>query len=199
MRSVLKIPSIYLLSQFLIGAMLARRRMLQNYSGVRSDLRVLDLGCGPGYVTAYLPNCAYVGFDLDERYIRYAKKHYGERHAFHCRAFDSDQLDDLGEFDLVLMNGLLHHLPDDQACELIELSRSALKTNGLLLTLDGCYQDGQSSIARYLLDKDRGAYVRKEAGYRALVESVFEKIEIFIRSDFSWIPYTWIVMRCVKI
>ena len=175
MHSILNSPKIYLLSQYMIGAMSARRLTLENYAGIQPGLRILDIGCGPGYIVEYLPKCEYVGFDLDERYIAYAKDHYGDRHQFHCRTFDAEQVENFEKFDLVLMNGLLHHVDDDLAHELIKLSRNALKEDGKLLSLDGCYKQGQSSLARYLLDKDRGQYVRQEEGYRVLAQSVFSK------------------------
>jgi len=199
MRSVLKIPRIYLFLQYIAGGMSARRQMLEDYASVRPGFRVLDIGCGPGYVASYLTDCTYVGFDINERYIKYAQKYYGNRHAFHCQPFDSQQVQYLEKFDLVLMNGLIHHLPDSQAYELVKLSRDALKPNGLLLTLDGCYHEGQSIIARYLLDKDRGDYVREAGAYRKLTESVFDQVQIFIRSDFSRVPYTYIVMKCANV
>jgi SAM-dependent methyltransferase len=172
--------------------------MLEEYGKLRSGLRVLDIGCGPGYVASYLNGCTYVGFDIDERYIQYAQSRYSDRHTFYCRPFDSSAVNLFDKFDLVLMNGLLHHLPDDQARDLINHSQAVLNTNGLLLTLDGCYQDGQSPIARFFLDKDRGVYVREAEGYKVLVESVFEQVEIFIHSDFSVVPYTYIVTRSIN-
>ena len=36
--------------------------------------RVLDVGCGPGTNTAHFANADYLGVDINERYIRYARR-----------------------------------------------------------------------------------------------------------------------------
>jgi SAM-dependent methyltransferase len=45
-------------------------------------MRVLDIGCGPGYMVEYLRGATYFGFDINSRYIAYAKK-YGGRGSFY--------------------------------------------------------------------------------------------------------------------
>ena len=199
MRSFLKFPRAYLALQYLVGAMSARQRLLADYANLFKGMRILDIGCGPGYVVKYLPDCNYVGFDLDENYIAYAKERYDSSNIFNCGPFDAECANRYEHFDLVMMNGLLHHLVDDEAKDLVNLSRSVLKKGGMLLTLDGCYKNLQSSFIRYLLKKDRGGNVRYESGYRKLLEPFFTVVESDIRSDLSMMPYTYIVMRCKNV
>jgi hypothetical protein len=47
--TVLADPRVYLLRQFLVGGVQARKVVIQNYVKPRSGLRVLDIGCGPAY------------------------------------------------------------------------------------------------------------------------------------------------------
>jgi SAM-dependent methyltransferase len=197
MRAILDSPSFYLLFQYLTGAMGARRHMLRDYTNLSENIRVLDIGCGPGYVVDYLPKCSYVGLDLDNAYISYANKKYGnERRTFLCQPLDMALVSRMDKFNLVLMNGLLHHLPNNDAIKLLQLGKQALKKEGMLLTMDGCYQPNQSRVAKWLLDMDRGKHVRNQAGYVALVRDVFSSVEVYIRSDIAIIPYTFIIMRC---
>ena len=198
MRSFLAHPTIYLLFQRLAGTMAARKRMLNAYATPWPGMRVLDIGCGPGYVVRYLPECTYVGYDLDTAYIAHARRKYATAHTFLCQPFDAEQAARHDEFDLVLMIGLLHHLPDQSAVQLVDLAQQVLKRGGMLLTLDGCYHAGQPTIAKWLLDMDRGKHVRDQAGYRALVDKAFDYVETFVRSDLSLLPYTFIVMRCTR-
>ena len=60
-------------------------------------------------------------------------------------------------YDLVLAWGVLHHLDDDQAGEFMSLARRGLKPTGRLVTLDPCYTDDQSRLARYLSPTKTGA------------------------------------------
>jgi SAM-dependent methyltransferase len=101
-----------------------------------------------------------------------------------------------GSFDRVLAHGLLHHLPDDEVVEFFELARHALGPGGHLVTLDGCFVDGQSRAARFLLEQDRGRFVRDEASYVALAKRVFPDVRADIRHDLYRIPYTLILLEC---
>ena len=64
-----------------------------------------------------------------------------------------------------MMNGVLHHIADEELRETLANVRDALKSDGILFTLDGCYREGQSRIAKWLLDNDRGEFVRNRDGY----------------------------------
>ena len=64
-------------------------------------------------------------------------------------------------------------------------------------TIDPCYVSGQSAIAKFLIDNDRGKYIRDQAGYERLISCV-GKVRSRIFHDLLRIPYTQIVMQ-VKI
>jgi chloramphenicol 3-O-phosphotransferase len=79
----------------------------------------------------------------------------------------------------------------------LRLARSAMKNGGKLLTLDGCYRDGQSGIARYFLDSDRGEYIRTPESYIRIARSVFDEVIPSVRDDLFFIPYTCMVLGCI--
>jgi hypothetical protein len=93
-----------------------------------------------------------------------------------------------------MMNGVLHHLNDDEADQTLGIIKQALGAGGRLFTVDGCFVDGQPSLTRFLLKYDRGRHVRTKEHYQSLVARHFATVEIHIESALSWIPYTWIVM-----
>lgn len=62
-----------------------------------------------------------------------------------------------------------------------------------MFSLDGCYQKRQSGFRKWMLDNDRGNFVRDEAGYRAVLSKVFEKVDLHVREQYSLIPYTFVV------
>ena len=193
---ILSNPAVYLFVQGILGAKSARRRCIKEYiSPVSSPQRILDVGCGPGYVAEYFPKSDYVGFDVNEEYIKYANQKYGKRGRFFCQELDDLSIKNLEPFDLIIMNGLIHHLTDAQVVKLLQLAKCVLRSRGTIVTLDGCYVKGQSSIAKKLLSCDRGKYVREEMHYRFLASKVFDSVTVHIRHDLMLIPYTYIILQ----
>ena len=196
LRSFLQNPLLYLLLQRITGAMRARKICIQNYARYQNGERVLDVGCGPGYVIDYMPEVDYIGTDVDESYVAFARKKYGRIGEFHLMEIHAETIAELGTFDLILLNGVLHHLNDHVAEELLFALSQGLRKNGRLVTLDGCYYPDTSMISKSILNQDRGEHVRTQVGYQKLVESVFDDVEMNRRRDLFWIPYDALVMVC---
>ncbi len=188
-------PVLYLLFQGMLGAKRSRLECVKEYIRPVSGLRVLDVGCGPGYVAEYFPESDYIGFDTDRDYIKYAIHKYKHRGSFFCRQLDDVAVKELEPFDLIIMNGLLHHLNDSQVTGLLQRAKRILKPGGRVVTLDGCYVKGQSYIAKKLLDSDQGKYVREQKAYVGLVSRVFDSVVTHIRHDLMLVPYTLIIMQ----
>ena len=72
-------------------------------------------------------------------------------------------------------------------------SATSCRSDGVLFTLDGCYREGQSRIAKWLLDNDRGEFVRDRDGYDQVLRRAFGKVKLAIRDDYSRVPYTFII------
>ncbi len=156
-------------------------------------MKVIDIGCGPGTIVKHLPRISYHGFDIDESYIAYARRNYSEKGDFHCRFFDGAAAEEFGPADVVMMNGVVHHLTDSETATTFRSIRKALKPGGMLFTLDGCYVDGQSAVRAWMLRNDRGRHVRRLEQYRSLMSREFDPVEFHIREDISWFPYTWAI------
>ena len=67
---------------------------------------------------------------------------------FVCERVSQFSLAKAQKFDVVLAIGIVHHLDDAEAQQLFQIAYGALKQGGKLVTSDGVYFDGQSSIAR---------------------------------------------------
>ncbi len=196
LRRLLGIPKLYSAFSRAAGGD-ARIVYAREYIRAFPEARVLDIGCGTADILEFLPSgIEYVGFDASESYIESARSRFGPRGQFYCADVASQVGKAAVDFDIVLANGVLHHLDDDEAVDLFRIARNALKTGGRLVTLDGCYVEGQSRIARFLLSKDRGTFVRTESRYRQLASLVFAGVDVDIRHDLMRIPYTHIIMVC---
>lgn len=171
-------------------------RQLVAHYGLKPGDRVLDIGCGPADILEALPPVEYHGFDLSADYIEAARKRFGGRGTFHVEAVDAEQVKQYAGFDLVLATGVVHHLTDAEALDLFRVAAAALKPGGRLVTLDGCLVEGQSPVARWLLKRDRGQFVRGQAAYLALARAVFSKVQPTVTTGLLRIPYTHLVMEC---
>jgi SAM-dependent methyltransferase len=196
-RGILSHPFIYNALQSLMGAHQARKKFVANFIKPFSGMNVLDVGCGPADIFAYMPEVDYCGFDIDDGYIDQAHKRFGLRGAFHCKQLQMTDLESLPLFDIVLAIGLFHHLDDAVALDVMQLASKALKPGGRLLSIDPCLDPSQSTIARLLIRGDRGQNVRDKAGYEALAGAVFESPRVEVRHT-AWIPYTHCIMECQK-
>ncbi len=197
-RSALSHPSIYEFFKIIIKGRDVRYLYVKKYIKPKEGDRVLDIGCGPANILEHFPNVEYVGFDIEKKYIDSAIKYFGSRGQFFCKKLSRDVLGEKTEFDIVIAIGVLHHLNDDEAMELFELANSVMKSSSRLITVDGCYTDGQSGLARFILSRDRGRYVRTKEAYINLASKVFSDIKVNIHDDLLRIPYTHIVMECSK-
>ena len=197
---ILEMPAIYELSQKIVGAPRALSRFTAEFVRPFPGAIMLDIGCGPGTMLEYLPDTVrYIGYDANPRYIARARDVYGSRGEFFCarisREFQHPMAD---RFDIVLAVSILHHLDDKDTTTLVESAYHHLKPKGVLVTLDPVYISDQSVLARYIISKDRGRYVRKPEEYIRLTSDQQFSVETRILAGMLRIPYTHILMRCRK-
>ncbi len=197
MQTILRFPRVYVLFSTIISGNVFSV-YVKKYVRPKKGDKILDIGCGTAEILSYLPEVEYVGMDINRDYIDYAKKRFGNKGQFLNQKVKKGLADELSlvGFDHVLAKGVLHHLNDDQAIQLFELSSMVLKQGGRLITFDGCYVQGQSWLTRLILSKDRGKYVRTKHEYLGLASKSFKNIQFSIHNDLIRIPYTHIIMEC---
>jgi SAM-dependent methyltransferase len=200
-KRILTLSWAYNLFQYLVGGMHARKWVAQHFWNIQSGQKIVDIGCGPASTVDLLPKgVTYIGFDISQTYISSALTRYaGDATKKFVVGVPEDFVHQLPEqmrdADLVVINGLLHHLDDDEALTALRLARTSLAVNGRLICMEPSFLLNQSFLARWVLEQDRGQNVRTEPEWKALVSKVFEQFDTYILTGLLRIPYSMIVIE----
>lgn len=135
--------------------------------------RVLDVGCGPGTNTKYFAANDYVGIDVNQRYIDYARRRHGREFLV---ADATEFTVPAGErFDFVLLNSFLHHIDDGSVRRLLAHLSTVLTADGHIHVIELVLPE-RRSIARRLAEMDRGEHPRSLPRWRELLAESFEPV-----------------------
>lgn len=131
---------------------------------------LLDVGCGEGYLLAYVramaPDIELIGLDYDEKRLEVARRALGEQPAVAFIGGDVRQAD-LPQADLVTCLDVLHYLDDAGQDSILARLAAALRPGGTLLVRDGADGEGLrtwltlwSERIAVVLGRHRGVTVR---------------------------------------
>jgi 2-polyprenyl-3-methyl-5-hydroxy-6-metoxy-1,4-benzoquinol methylase len=165
---------------------------------VPDGARVLDLGCGYGDIAHFYANrCKYVGIDSNDAYIKEARRRNSQNDAVFIVGDVSDEvLLDHGPFDLVLLTGVLHHLPSDSVRQIATDSHRLISSSGRMVALEPVFSPDQRLLARLIIASDRGRYVRDADGYKSLLKVGFDSVQSDVVHGLLRIPYSHVVLTC---
>lgn len=169
-------PGIFLFCRGILeGNFKAIRQVIQERLPVSDGRRVLDVACGPGAFSDLFRPDSYCGVDLNENYIRYARRHY--RGSFAC--MDARRLDfPESSFDDALIFGLLHHLDDDDVREVLSSLQRVLKPGASVLVIEDIPAESRLNLIGHLLHRvENGRFIRSAEGYRQLLGRYFRIAE----------------------
>jgi len=106
--------------------------------------RVLDIGCGNGFVTNDLPGKEIIGIDISENALRWAREHAPQHIQYICASlFDLPDLD-LPPMDLIVINGVLYPQYIDAGQRLVYIIIDGLLKPGGILVCSHIYEWYQS-------------------------------------------------------
>ncbi len=167
-EAVMSSPRVYQLWQ----APFADRKLAPILSSLAAAAprRVLDVACGPGTNAKYFRGGEYVGVDINEEYVRYARRRYG------CRFVAADvvtsPLPDATTYDCILVNSFLHHLDDAGVRTVLLKLRELVAPDGAIHLFELVLPD-RGGPARWLARWDRGKHARPLEAWRELFAGVF--------------------------
>lgn len=127
-----------------------RALLLRHWSGARAPSRIVDIGCGPGWLASLADSlrCDYIGVDPDPP--------HSVKHGRVVRGTASDALGWIAHGDVVLLNGTAHHLDDPEFESLVGVCAG---TRGLVLC-DHARDSATPIWSRMMQRLDRGRHVR---------------------------------------
>jgi SAM-dependent methyltransferase len=137
--------------------------------------RVLDVGCGAGTNAARFANLDYVGVDINERYLKVARRRHRGR--FINADLTQADLSGLGTFDTVLLNSFLHHVSDAHVERILAHIPPLLSADGRVHILELVLPE-RLSMARVMAQIDRGRFARPIDDWRRLFSAAFEPVVV---------------------
>jgi SAM-dependent methyltransferase len=134
--------------------------------------RTLDLGCGTGIYAGFFPSDTYVGADLNPDYISAAQSKFPDHRFVVQDATRTSFRDD--EFDACMISGVLHHLDDDLAVQMVNEAARVVRPGGVIVVWEDIPSPWWNLVGHVIHRLDLGSHIRASEGYRALLEPCLE-------------------------
>lgn len=148
----------------------ATKRRLRALLARVPQARVLDAGCGTGEFAHLFDPARYLGVDVHPGYVTFARR-LNPRHRFECA--DLVRWGGAGEpFDLVLVNGVLHHLDDDTARALLGSVLAQARPGATLAVIEDVELPRAGVGASLVHSLDHGHFIRGPEDWTRLVGGV---------------------------
>jgi len=196
LRSILAAPWVYRTAMAVLRKNGAREWFANEILHVSPGQKVIDFGCGTGELAGLLPPVEFIGLDVSTAYVEAARAKF-PRAVFidgNVEQWLSDER--LRNADLVVFNGVLHHVGDEEVTAALQFARQALSPSGRAVFYEPCFLAWQSSFSRRMMSLDRGQGIRTEARWKDLVSTVFPNLQTRIAASVNRLGYTCIIGEC---
>ncbi len=197
---ILRISFVYRTYQFVVIKKSTYKFIYQNIFKTDENSIVLDCGCGPAQYRKLIQSKKYIGIDFNPKHIQAAKKNH-PNDTFYEGDLSKFDFQTIEKFSDILLFGLLHHLNDENAKNLINKLINQLKSNGKIVAIDPLYVEKKNfydSFANFVASKDQGNFVRQENEYRSLVDSKLATVETKIYKNLLRIPFYHHILNIKK-
>jgi ubiquinone/menaquinone biosynthesis C-methylase UbiE len=168
-HKLLEIPAVFDIQQRLTNHYSNLTKAFPEYLDVTGK-KILDVGCSTAACAGEIVDMKaneYVGVDIEPRYIERARKQHPDGRFL---VQDARSLPFEPEtFDLVMFNGVWHHMDDALIRSCMSEVRRVLKKDGHVIVSEPVFRLDWP-ISTYFLKNDRGKHIRDREGYRALFD-----------------------------
>ena len=148
-------------------------------------LRILDIGCGRGWLSLELAREGHdvLGIDSRKEVVQYAKRtmdsdpYKDERGKLEFEVSDFPQWEHPGEsFDLVIFSRSLHHIPHPGKA--VRKAHDLLKKNGQIICIEYAYDQLDKKTATWIYNVRRSL---KQSGWYKSRKKLSEKMDQAVR------------------
>jgi SAM-dependent methyltransferase len=192
------VPALYKGLQTLLGAAGVRDIFIRDVAGISAGMRVLDVGCGPGSYLPHLPQVDYTGIDLNPKHIAHARAKHGTRGRFIVGDAVEALAGEAGQFDVIMVSALLHHLDDAHAMELLAGLSRLCREGGRIATLDNVWLPDQNPVARWLNSRDSGLNIRTPEAYTRIAQEAGLSVTSRVYRGLLVVPYDYFCMTLTR-
>lgn len=199
-HKIVTIPMLYGAIQRTISGPDAHQTVADRLFASLEGKSVVEIGCGPGTWAPHLSHAReYTGIDRNGRHIALAhEKHGSNQVRFVCGDLaDPAVLAKLDKCDAVIGMGILHHLDDPIARDVLAQVASILRPGGRYIGNEPVFHARQHPVARLLKWMDSGKNIRSEEGYRTLFQSSFSDLDTQVVTDLARLPYSHCMISAV--
>lgn len=131
----------------------------------KDSMKILDVGCSTGTCAGNIIDMKkhdYTGIDISPKYTSMASQRYPDGKFIPMDARQMTFADN--SFDIVMFNGVLHHMPDDLILDCAKEVNRVVKADGVVLVGEPVFTDSKP-MSTFLLKLDRGKFIRKTEDY----------------------------------
>lgn len=203
LKKLLTLSWIYNVCQQLAGQDRLVRYMANTHWNMPLGARVVDVGCGTGITRNFLPQGVdYAGFDPNPEYIREAEKGAPGPGRFFVGVtadFLSHPPETFMSADMVMVNGVFHHLSDEESRQVLRLASRILKPDGKLVSIEPVWIPKHPWLSRCVMKRDRGQSIRSEDALTNLIQEEFKTVQTDVRKDLVRVPYIHIIVEATNV
>ena len=155
--------------------------------------RVLELGCGPGWLSILLSKMGYqvAGFDISDGMIAVAKENAAKQKLdtkFFIKDLEEIDQNQIGKNDVVIFYDALHHCSNDENA--MQAARAYLKAGGILILAEPNAIHTENEGSKAAVDKygvtERGIIIGRISSYLKTIG--FENVMRYHASGQSFSP-----------